>query len=78
MCIYIFMHGIVRIEIYSYNKEVNTLYTVVAFPSHIPPKCERLENPKMSIVYHDAPIQVKVYVTLYPWTNVRTIQQCHT
>ena len=33
------MHGIVMIEIYIYNKYVNTYYTVVASLSYIPPKC---------------------------------------
>ena len=39
MCIYVSMHGIVIIEVYSYNKRVNTLHTVVASPSYILPKC---------------------------------------
>ena len=50
------MHGIVMIEIYSYNKQVNILYTVVASLFYMLPKCERLENLKMSIVYHGVPI----------------------
>ena len=46
MCIFVSMHGIVTIEIYSYNKEVNTLYTVVASPSYILPKCAKTREPK--------------------------------
>ena len=45
MCIYVSMHGIVRIEIYSYNKRVNALYTVVTSP-YIPPKWEKTREPK--------------------------------
>ena len=40
------MHGIVIVEIYSYNKKVNTLYTVVVSPSHIPPKCAKTREPE--------------------------------
>ena len=40
------MHGIVIIEIYSYNKKVNTLYTVVASPCYILPKCAKTREPK--------------------------------
>ena len=40
------MHGIVIIEIYSYNKKVNTLYTVVTSPSYILPKCAKTRKPK--------------------------------
>ena len=40
------MHGIVIIEIYSYNKRVNTLYTVVTSPSYILPKCVKTREPK--------------------------------
>ena len=40
------MHGIVIIEIYSKNKKVNTLYTVVASPSYIQPKCAKTREPK--------------------------------
>ena len=40
------MHGIIIIEIYSYNKRVNMLYTVVASPSYIPPKCAKTREPK--------------------------------
>ena len=40
------MHGIVIIEIYSYNKKVNTLYTVDASPSYILPKCATAREPK--------------------------------
>ena len=46
MCIYVSMHGIVIIEIYSYNKRVNTLYTVVVSPSYILPKCAKTREPK--------------------------------
>ena len=46
MCIYVSMHGIVIIEIYSYNKRVNTLYTVVMSPSYIPPKCAKTREPE--------------------------------
>ena len=41
MCIYVFMHGVLIEERYSYNKQVNTLYTVVVSPSYIPPKCAK-------------------------------------
>ena len=40
------MHGIVIIEIYSNNKKVNTLYTVVASLSYILPKCVKTREPK--------------------------------
>ena len=40
------MHGIVIIEICSYNERVNTLYTVVISPSYIPPKCAKTREPK--------------------------------
>ena len=40
------MHGIVKIEIYSYNKQANTLYTVVTSLSHILPKCVKTREPK--------------------------------
>ena len=40
------MHGIVIIEIYSYNKRVNTLYTVVASPSYKLAKCVKTREPK--------------------------------
>ena len=46
MCIYVSMHGIVVIEIYSYNKSVNTLYTVVVSLSNIPPKCANTRESK--------------------------------
>ena len=46
MCIYVSMHGIVIIEVYNYNKKVNTLYTVVTFLSHILPKCVKTREPK--------------------------------
>ena len=46
MCICVFIYGIVKTEIYSYNKEVNTLYTVVMFTYHIPPKCVKTREPK--------------------------------
>ena len=46
MCIYVSMHGIVIIEMYSYNKRVNTLYTVVASPSYILPKCAKTREPE--------------------------------
>ena len=46
MCIYVSMHGIVIIEIYSYNKRVITLYTVVMSSSYIPPKCAKTREPK--------------------------------
>ena len=45
MCIYVFKHGIVIIRIYSYNKYVNTLYTVVMFTSYILPKCVKTREP---------------------------------
>ena len=40
------MHGIVIIEIYSYNKKVYTLYTVVMSHSYILPKCAKTREPK--------------------------------
>ena len=46
MCIYVFIYGIVKIEICSYNKEVNTLYTVVMFNYHILPKCAKTGKPE--------------------------------
>ena len=33
-------------EIYSYNKQVNTLYTVVVSLSYILPKCMKTREPK--------------------------------
>ena len=36
----------VKVEIYSYNKGVNTLYTVFTFNYHIPPKCVKTREPK--------------------------------
>ena len=32
--------------VYSYNKRVNTLYTVVMFTYYIPPKCAKTREPK--------------------------------
>ena len=46
MCIYVSMHGVVIVEIYSNNKKVNTLYTVVASHSYILPKCVKTREPK--------------------------------
>ena len=46
MCIYVFVYGIEKIEIYSYNKEVNTLYTVVMFTYYILPKCAKTRQPE--------------------------------
>ena len=46
MCIYVFIYGIVKIEIHSHNKEVNTLYTVVMYTYYIPPKCGKTREPK--------------------------------
>ena len=40
------MYGIVIIEIYSCNKQVSTLCTVVASHSYIPPKCTKTREPK--------------------------------
>ena len=40
------MHGIVIIETYSHNKEVNTFYTAVASFSNILPKCTKTREPK--------------------------------
>ena len=37
---------IVKMEIYSHNKEVNTLYTVVMFTYYIPPKCAKTREPR--------------------------------
>ena len=39
------MHGVVIIEIYSHNKLVNTLYTVVT-SLYIPPKCVKTRKPE--------------------------------
>ena len=41
-----YIYGIVKVEIYSYNKEVNTLYTVVTFTYYILPKCAKTREPK--------------------------------
>ena len=46
MSIYVSMHCIVIVEIYSYNKKVNTLYAVVVSPSYILPKCAKTREPK--------------------------------
>ena len=46
MRIYVSMHGIVIVEIYSNNRKVNTLYTVVASHSYILPKCAKTREPK--------------------------------
>ena len=46
MCIYVFIYGIVKIEIYSNNKEVNILYTVVTFIYYIPLKCAKTGEPE--------------------------------
>ena len=40
------MYGIEKIKVYSYNKEVNTLYTVVTFTYYILPKCVKTREPK--------------------------------
>ena len=40
------MHGIAIIEIYSNNKKVNTLYTLVSSHSYIPPKCVKTREPE--------------------------------
>ena len=59
------MHGIVIIEIYSHNKQVNTLYTAVVSFSYILLKCAKTREPK------DEPLCIAVYpyniyMTLYP------------
>ena len=46
MCVYVSMHGIAIIEIYSDNKKVNTLYAVVVSPSYILPKCVKTREPE--------------------------------
>ena len=43
------------IEIYSYNKEKNTLYIIDMLLLIYHLSEQRLENWKMSIVYHNAP-----------------------
>ena len=40
------MHGIVIIRIYSNNKKVYTLYTLVASHSYILPKCAKTREPE--------------------------------
>ena len=40
------MHGIVIVEIYSYTKRINTLYTVVMSFSYILPKCVKTRKTK--------------------------------
>ena len=40
------MHGIVITVIYSCNKKVNTLYTVVMSFSYILPKCAKTREPE--------------------------------
>ena len=40
------MHGIVIIGIYSNNKKVNTLYTLVVSHSYILPKCAKTREPE--------------------------------
>ena len=46
MCIYVFIYDIVKIEIYSHNKGLNTLYTVVTFAYYILRKCAKTREPK--------------------------------
>ena len=46
MCIYVSMHSILMIEIYNYNKQVNTLYSVVASLSYILPECVKTREPR--------------------------------
>ena len=46
MCIYVSIHGIVIIELYSNNKKVNTLYTVVMSHYYILPKCVKTRELK--------------------------------
>ena len=58
------MHGIVIIRIYSCNKVLYTLVMPLSPIYHL--SVQRLENPKMSIVYHGASISVNMYMTLYP------------
>ena len=45
MCIYVSMHGVVIIEIYSHNKWVNTLYAIVT-SLYIPPNCVKTREPE--------------------------------
>ena len=66
MCIYVSIYAIVKIEIYSYNKEVNTMYTVVMFTYYILPKCAKTREPKDEHCVLGAPIQATINMTLYP------------
>ena len=51
------MYGIVIIKIYSCNKELYT-YKIAYLSLLYCLSVQRLENPKMSIVYHSAPTYI--------------------
>ena len=63
-------YGIIKIEIYSCNKELYT-YKVAWFSLSYCLSVQRLENPKMSIVYHGAPTYIYICDTL-PLDNPKT------
>ena len=71
----VFIYGIAKIKIYSYNKEVNTLYTVVSLLIIFHLSVQRLENPRTNIVYCSAPIQVTIYLTLLLYNILLPINQ---
>ena len=72
------MHGIVIIEIYSYNKKVNTLYTVVVSPSYILPKCTKTREPKDEhYVSQCTHIRYNIHDPIL-LDNLKNIQHCHT
>ena len=51
------LYGIVIIEMYSYNKELYTYKVTYSFSLYCL-SMQRLENPKMSVVYCGAPIYI--------------------
>ena len=65
------IYGIVIIEIYNYNKELYT-YKLTWFSLLYCLSMQRLENPKMSIVYCGASIYIYIWNTL-PLDNLRLI-----
>ena len=65
MCIY----SIVKIGIYSYNKELYT-YKVAQYSSSYCLSMQRPENPKTSIVYCSAPTYVYIYIYIYIYIYV--------
>ena len=79
MCIYVSMHGIVIIRIYSTNKKVNTLYTLVVSHSYILPKCAKTRKPEDKHCVSWCTYKNYNICDPIPLDNLKNhIQHCHT